>query len=78
MLFLSRKWGESIVLKLPNGDVIRIEATEPRAGTRDEVKIGLEGPPDVVFLREELLSDKEFSDVEIKLDSYLADKKGRK
>ncbi len=78
MLFLSRKWGESIILKLPNGDYVRAEFTQPKDGTRDEVRVGLEGPENVVFLRDELFKDDEWAEIEAKLDSYIDAKKGAK
>jgi len=78
MLFLTRKYGESIIFKLPNGDVFRVEAMKPTEGTKDDVRLGLEGPANVVFLRDELLSEKEWAEVEEKLDSYFDAKKGGK
>ncbi len=50
MLVLSRKIGEEIVI----GDNIRVRIVEIRG---NRVKIGLEGPADVAFRRQELLSE---------------------
>lgn len=50
MLVLSRKIGEEIVI----GDNIRVRVVEIRG---NRVKIGLDGPAEVVFRRQELLPE---------------------
>ncbi|TYT26175.1 carbon storage regulator [Luteimonas viscosa] len=48
MLILTRREGEAIQI----GDGIRLQVTSVRDG---KVRIGIEAPPDVLVLREELL-----------------------
>ena len=48
MLVLTRKVGESILV----GDTIKIVVLEVR---RQQVRLGIESPPDIVVLREEIV-----------------------
>lgn len=50
MLVLHREVGESLIITSSNGDSIRLTRTE-------ENKIGIEGSPDMIVMREELLQD---------------------
>lgn len=50
MLVLHREVGESLIITSSNGDSIRLTRTE-------ENKIGIEGSPGMIVMREELLQD---------------------
>ena len=53
MLVLSRHRDERIVVKLPDGRVVRITIVEIRG---DKAKVGIEADRDIEIVREELLS----------------------
>lgn len=55
MLVLSRKVEQAIVAQI-NGIEVRISIREVRGNT---VSLGLEGPDEVIFVREELLQDQQ-------------------
>ena len=52
MLVLSRKEGEAIILKLPNGEQVRFVLTEYLG---QQTKVGIDAPENVMIYREELL-----------------------
>ena len=52
MLVLSRKVGESIILKLPNDEQVRICLTEYQG---QQTRVGIEAPEAIKIIREELL-----------------------
>ena len=54
MLVISRKADEGIII----GDGIKITVSEI---SKDKVKLGIEAPPDVRIIREELHNTKEFN-----------------
>ena len=54
MLVISRKAGEGIII----GDGIRITVSEI---SKDKIKLGIEAPPDVKIIREELHHTEEFN-----------------
>lgn len=55
MLVLSRKKDETIILKGPNMEDIRI--TVVRIDNRNKVRIGIEAEKDITVLRSELVPD---------------------
>ena len=54
MLVISRKAGEGIII----GEGIKITVAEI---SKDKIKLGIEAPPDVRIIREELHNTKEFN-----------------
>jgi len=56
MLVLSRKKDESIILKIPGHDEIRL--TIVRIDNMNKVRIGIEANKDIIVLRSELESEK--------------------
>jgi carbon storage regulator CsrA len=58
MLVLSRKKDETIILKGPNMEDIKI--TVVRIDNRNKVRIGIEADKEITVLRSELDSDSEF------------------
>ncbi|NOX52984.1 MAG: carbon storage regulator [Planctomycetes bacterium] len=52
MLVLSRKIGESVVMRLPNGQRIKVMVCERRAS--GAIALGFDAPASVVIFREEL------------------------
>jgi carbon storage regulator len=54
MLVLTRKPGETIVLKLPTGEVVQVVVINI---DHSRVRVGVEAPKDVVILRGELYAD---------------------
>lgn len=52
MLVLSRRPGESIVITLPSGEVIRVTVVQI---DRDKMRLSIDAPVDVRIMREELL-----------------------
>lgn len=56
MLMLKRRSGESIILKLPNGDEVRFEISDIR---KINVTVRIEAPRDVKIYRNELIEEPE-------------------
>jgi carbon storage regulator len=54
MLILSRRIGETFILELPTGEQINVVLLEAK-GSRG--RIGIDAPPEVHIVREELLFD---------------------
>lgn len=65
MLVLSRKKDESIVMRIPGRDDIRL--TVVRIDNMNKVRIGVEADKDVVILRSELASAGEALEIEVDL-----------
>ena len=65
MLVLSRKKDESIVMRIPGRDDIRL--TVVRIDNMNKVRIGVEADKDVVILRSELVSPGEALEIEVDL-----------
>ena len=65
MLVLSRKKDESIVMRIPGRDDIRL--TVVRIDNMNKVRIGVEADKDVVILRSELVSSGEALEIEVDL-----------
>lgn len=59
MLVLSRKKDETIIMRIPGHEDIRL--TIVRIDNMNKVRIGVEADKDVVILRSELASDSEAS-----------------
>lgn len=53
-LILTRRPGEAVIVRMPDGRELRI-AVNDRARSGSGVSLKLDGPADVVFIREELL-----------------------
>lgn len=65
MLVLSRKKDESIVMRIPGRDDIRL--TVVRIDNMNKVRIGVEADKDIVILRSELASAGEALEIEVDL-----------
>ena len=52
MLILSRRPGESLIIKLPTGEQIKVTVL---TNTSNQVRIGTDAPDDIAIMREELL-----------------------
>ncbi len=59
MLVLSRKKDETIILKAPNMEDIKI--TVVRIDNKNKVRIGIEAEKEITVLREELAGDNQIS-----------------
>lgn len=59
---LIRTWieGEAIVMKLPNGEQIKVVLTEYKG---QQTKIGIDAPDDVLILRKELCDNLKILDL---------------
>lgn len=55
MLVVSRKEGESIILELPNGEIVKFHVSKYMGA---KTIVGIEAPKNVKILREELLKEK--------------------
>ena len=58
MLILSRRIGETFILELPTGEQIDVVLLEVK-GSRG--RLGIDAPPEVHIVREELLFDEELA-----------------
>ena len=56
MLVLSRHIGETVVLELPTGETIDVVVLEVKGS---QGRLGIDAPPEVHIVREELLLDEE-------------------
>lgn len=54
MLLLARQVFEAVVLKLPNGETIRVSVARITPGV---VRLAFDAPDDVLILREELVEE---------------------
>jgi len=52
MLVLTRRVGESILIKLPTGEQITVTVLEVKG---NQIRIGTDAPDDISIVREELL-----------------------
>lgn len=51
MLVLTRRIGESILIELPTGELIKVSMLDIKGS---QVRIGTEAPDDITIIREEL------------------------
>ena len=58
MLILSRRSGETVVLELPTGEQIDVVLLELKGS---QARLGIDAPPEVHIVREELLFDEELA-----------------
>jgi carbon storage regulator CsrA len=59
MLILTRRLGEILILELPTGEEIQIAVLELKGS---EARLGIDAPPEVNIIREELLFDDELAE----------------
>ena len=54
MLILTRRTGESVLLKHPSGDIV-VTYLSKQGSSGDEIRIGFDAPQDVNIVRSEIL-----------------------
>ena len=58
MLILSRRIGETLILELPTGEQIDVVLLEVKGS---QGRLGIDAPPEVHIVREELVADRKLS-----------------